>query len=203
MDIKRQDYTRQGTNRSKGSQYNLGKIVFSEQNQKEYEKAFNEGRCFRCLLKGHKRNQCREPIRCFKCKKLGHKSSWCKAERESEVIKPTREYHSATTIPTKTYAQAVTQHKEPVQQAKQTLPAYKTKPKQQTSSNRVTMEDFLDVRPEESHVFMPTTDELRPQNEYLRVTGMVVMVQGASDPNMAGSIARRFARQFGGITTPL
>lgn len=70
------------------SQANQGKSFASKEIQEEYERAFKERRCFRCLGKGHIKAYCREPMCCFKCKGYGHNSGRCgKFTRQQLPIK--------------------------------------------------------------------------------------------------------------------
>lgn len=63
--------------------FNPGKRV---QIQQAYQRAFKDGRCLRCLGKGHRKAQCRELVRCFNCNALGHQSGWC----NDNIPKPTK-----------------------------------------------------------------------------------------------------------------
>ena len=58
-------------------------------------------------------------------------------------------------------------------------------------------EPFLNERPDESHVFSAARGTLRPENEYLDRTGMIIMLQGAPTPDLPRDIARTFARRHG------
>lgn len=56
---------------------------------------------------------------------------------------------------------------------------------------------FLNKRPEESHVFSAPREVLRPENEHLNITGMIIMLQGAPTPDLPRDIAITFARFHG------
>lgn len=155
--------------------------------KKMYQAAFNEKRCLRCLSKGHKRFQCREPIRCYKCKCSGHQAGSCRGvnAKAGNVIKPVRRHyptHTSSTENRKTYAQIVKN----LQTQQNTEPL-----------SQMEVEPFADVRPHMTQVFAPTREFLRPQNEFLDSTGMIVMVQGGQSPDLPREIARVLARRFG------
>lgn len=155
-----------------------------------YERAFKERRCLRCLGKDHKRAQCREPVRCFSCNCLGHKSGRCNKRNPRQPIK---EIQAKVCVERKvvhdhTYAQAVRAKEKAVPRAP---------PQPKEVQPPPAMEPFWDVRPEERQVFMHHEEGLRPQVDYLRHTGMVVMTQGPATALHPAQIARRLARRFG------
>lgn len=71
------------------------------------------------------------------------------------------------------------------------------KPKLVTKMDFDEEEPFLNERPDESHVFTAPRGALRPENEYLDRTGMIIMLQGAPTPDLPRLIARKFARIHG------
>ncbi|KAF3340752.1 Zinc knuckle [Carex littledalei] len=50
------------------------------------EELLSQGRCFRCLEKGHRRFQCVGNLRCLKCRKVGHTARNC-----TQIIQPHQE----------------------------------------------------------------------------------------------------------------
>lgn len=166
-----------------------GRFVASEV-QIAYKSAMKEGRCLRCLSKGHKRAQCRDPIRCFKCKSLGHQSGRCRqlSRGERAIKREQRGSARITKFVTKehSFLQALT--------TDETLP---TKTVAQKEMDFEEEEPFLNERPDESHVYSAARGALRPENEYLDRTGMIIMLQGAPTPDLPRDIARTFARRHG------
>lgn len=168
---------------SRGNNTNsLTKGFATQQNQKAYMRAFRERRCFKCLAKDHQKYQCREPFRCFQCGGYGHKAGSCRTiTKEKPSIKPNTNPARKRT-PDISYS-AILKHN------KNQTDLHKT--------NNETMEPFWEERPEEMEVYCATRDYLRPQNEFLESTGMIVMMRGAQIPDMEREIARYFARTFG------
>lgn len=186
---------RQNNRRDVADQQYLGKRknppkggFVADEIQKAYHIAFKERRCFRCLSKSHKKAQCREPLRCFKCKHLGHQMGrWTKKTNPSDLsIKEDPRVHCRVKKPSEqaqTYAQVVKQ-----QFQTNTEPAREM---------QMEPEPFADARPDERNVFTPAREYLRPQNEFLDRTAMIVMVQGPPLPDLPRDIARSFARHHG------
>lgn len=87
----------------------IRRLFSSEEIQKAYTRAFNEGRCFRCLAKDHKKWQCREQARCFKCDGIGHNSGRCSFKKENVVKRQPEQRGKAPekTQEGQTYAQIV------------------------------------------------------------------------------------------------
>lgn len=168
---------------SRGNNTNsLTKGFATQQNQKAYMRAFRERRCFKCLAKDHRKYQCRESFRCFQCGGYGHKAGSCRTiTKEKPSIKPNTNPARKRT-PDISYS-AILKHN------KNQTDLHKT--------NNETMEPFWEERPEEMEVYCATRDYLRPQNEFLESTGMIVMMRGAQIPDMEREIARYFARTFG------
>ncbi|KAF3324266.1 Zinc finger protein GIS2 [Carex littledalei] len=44
---------------------------------KDHAWLWQQGRCFNCFLKGHKKQQCKKPIKCLHCNRDGHKQNQC------------------------------------------------------------------------------------------------------------------------------
>lgn len=178
------DGSRRGNQWSGQAKMSGKKVYSSEETQRAYAKAFNEGRCFRCLARDHKKWQCREPVRCFKCDGLGHSSGRCTFKKPEVDKRQVDAKGKATEIAVKqrsnhTYAQIV--------QPPSTKPLVRAEK----------MEPFLNVRPAETQVFFPPREGLRPQNQYLHTTGMVVMVEGEPAPDIPHILARRLAGMHG------
>lgn len=191
----KQGITRQYRHTSSGgtNQGPVKRRFLAQEVKQEYERAFKEGRCFRCLSRNHKQIQCREPLRCFKCKGIGHKYGGCKLPEKARENQPIKNNQSARKVEPKiTYAQVVkqTDQRHPV--------AEKDKGKKTQSTEGVSMDDLWHECPEESHVYVSDHQELLPENRYLRHTGMIVMTEGHAQPDLLGLFARRLARQFGG-----
>lgn len=166
-----------------------GRFV-SKEVQIAFNSAFKEGRCLRCLAKGHKRAQCRDPIRCFKCKSLGHHSGSCR--QFNRVGNPIKRDQRDSARPTR----FVTKHNSFVQvlTKENALP---TKTNSKTEMDIEEEEPFLNERPDEAQVFTAARGELRPENEHLDRTGVIIMLQGAPTPDLPREIARTFARVHG------
>ena len=187
----------QGQTESRRGVTNLAdkRAFIRRETEEAYQKAFKEGKCFRCLSKDHKRANCREPVRCFKCNRIGHKYGGCKIQQQ-EIKRQYRpqqykypQHHGIS------YAGVL----KPSEKAPNlTQPETTVKSKRGAPPGKVSMDDLWEVRPEETHVYMPIREGLRPQNMDLRCAGLVVMTQGQPTADIPGLLAHRLARQFGG-----
>lgn len=180
-----------------------------KETEEAYKIAFKEGRCFRCLSKDHKRASCREPVRCFKCKGIGHKYGGCryqpkqelKSQQNPPLYKHTQHhgvsYAGVLKPPYLNKRSNLEVTEKPQIPVKPKAPQTEPKNKKAATLGKVNMDDLWEVRPEETQVYMPIREELRPQNMNLWRTGMVVMTQGPPTDDIPGLLARRLSRQYG------
>ncbi|KAF3337037.1 hypothetical protein FCM35_KLT17624 [Carex littledalei] len=136
---------------------------FSAQVHPEFNRAIRENRCFRCLVTGHQRVQCKEPPKCFKCLKFRHYSSYCKQPIKASKV---------TTVPTKpkTHLRA---------NSFQTyLDAVKGKPTMEL------IEEFWNARPEEEDVYLTSAHVLRPDTEFLGSATYVSLDRGQQSADL-------------------
>lgn len=90
----------------------MKKRFWSEEVEKAYAKAFKERLYLRCLSKGHKQAQCRDPMLCFKCKGVGHNFGRCTKGKDPPTNKEPPKRGPATPVQqNRTYAQIVVDQK--------------------------------------------------------------------------------------------
>lgn len=144
-----------------------------------YDRAFKEGKCFRCLASGHRKAQCRDPIRCFKCLKLGDSSSRCSGpiKQTEPRVKPNYQGGNSGRHQS-TYANIV---------------------KGKIHAQRRPMEEeFWDERPEEEEIFLPPRTALRPDNLYLQKAAWVKLQAGTMKDEVLYELKRVLVVRHGG-----
>ncbi|KAF3336708.1 hypothetical protein FCM35_KLT19294 [Carex littledalei] len=161
---------------------------------KQIELLKAQGRCFRCLDRGHKKLQCRNSIRCIKCRGYGHTSRKCVAPG-APPINPAHSPSHSHTIPPAHTPPVNTNHENPSASIHQ--PA---------TSQSVTMDldnwetlpmlspNTLPARGPPLKVFFPPNDNMRSPNLLLDRSAVVLLGPGA---DIVGQLPRRIAAAIG------
>ena len=142
-----------------------------------------QGRCFKCLEKGHNKNQCRNAFKCHKCQGIGHQSSRCTLLNKSPTTNRT----------TQQEIKYQTHHKPP--------PELENKTNTMNLENWETMElispEYVNVgREDDVRVFMPARADLRPANEALARAAIVMTGPRANERTLPHRLAANLAVYF-------
>ncbi|KAF3325376.1 Zinc knuckle [Carex littledalei] len=168
-----------------------------------------QGKCFKCLLKGHRKFECTREIKCHRCNKSGHVSAICKSP-----VRINGEVKRAPTISSNTQPLKINTHiQRPIQQSPLVAPE---RPQRETSNNtkekpNTGAMDYLanwetmplidpqyvgNHRPTYRRVFLTKRDTLAPANEFLERSAIVLTGPNHNTPTLAYSIVRKMATLF-------
>ncbi|KAF3341551.1 hypothetical protein FCM35_KLT00189 [Carex littledalei] len=127
-----------------------------------------QGRCFKCLEKGHNKAQCRNIFKCHKCHGVGHRASHC--------VRANRTFSTNRAIPQQTNHQ---NHYNPIPATEQTTQPEKTTTKMDFQNweamEMLSPEYMNNAREDDVRVFMPADDTLRPTNDALSRAAVVMI----------------------------
>lgn len=191
---------------------------------KSREDLLAQGRCFRCLEKGHRSFQCRGKLKCLKCGQIGHKAGRC-AEQKTEGAQPTAVKPQPTTILQNTErvknategvkerlnntevinAQPITPETHPtINQAFVLV----TQTQEQTKEHEMDMladwenmpltdaAYMQDGRVDDVRVFLPKRNTPNPATEFLDRSAIIMTGPNQNDAQLIRRITNKLARQF-------
>ncbi|KAF3320205.1 Cellular nucleic acid-binding protein [Carex littledalei] len=160
--------------------------------QQHHTWLLKQGRCLKCCLRGHTKQQCTRPTKCFHCNKEGHMSRQCKLRLIND--KPP----TSAATPIKTTAEQPTQahqenranhlHNNHLKHMENT-PAWET-------MDLMDPDDFEDGRRESLRVFLPPRSQLRPINSFLERSALVLAGPHQINRYVAHRLAVTLANYF-------
>lgn len=151
----------------------------------------NQGRCLKCFLKGHTKQQCIRQIKCLTCNKEGHISKQCKSN--SINAKPTKPHR----CPINAQTQPSQEHKQPPQ-----TQVHKQQFRQMENNPNWETMDLMDPdnleagRRESMRVYLPPKGQLRPVNSYLDRSALVLSGPHQISRYLAHRLAVKLANYF-------
>ncbi|KAF3325498.1 hypothetical protein FCM35_KLT10569 [Carex littledalei] len=138
-----------------------------------------EGRCFKCLERGHTQFQCRNGVKCHHCHGIGHISKICTAARKKPINLQGTEPQHLNNITT-----------EQPTAKEMDLETWETAP--------MLSPNLIGIRAPELRVFFPPNDNLRSPNTLLHRSAVVLIgPRAAAVPDLHGRIATAVATTFG------
>ncbi|KAF3340854.1 Zinc knuckle [Carex littledalei] len=146
-----------------------------------------EGRCFKCLERGHTQFQCRNGVKCHNCHAIGHISRRCKETPKTPISAlPAQKQHLPNTV-TDQPNNTTTQHHTHTQMD---LENWETAP--------MLNPDLIGPRAPELRVFFPPNDNIRSPNTLLHRSAVVLIGPRAATVNQFhGRVATAIATIFG------
>ncbi|KAF3339330.1 Zinc knuckle [Carex littledalei] len=142
-----------------------------------------EGRCFKCLDRGHTQFNCRNGVKCHNCHGIGHISKICTAARKKHInLQGTEPQHLKNRTTEQPTEQPTAKEMD--------LETWETAP--------MLSPNLIGIRAPKLRVFFPPNDNLRSSNALLH-RSVVVLIgpRAAAVPDLHGRIATAVATTFG------
>ncbi|XP_037406051.1 uncharacterized protein LOC119268500 [Triticum dicoccoides] len=154
-----------------------------------------QGRCCRCLHRGHRAESCRDPIRCSRCLQNGHKSRGCKnnwkplSSLDSLRVPPPPLPRPSASLANRVAPPRLGRGWETSAQ----------RPLLQSNATAAVMQRMGDaaLRPEEDFVVVPATPEMQAEAAILASNCAVAWLEGARQDIPCHQVAAELATALG------
>ncbi|KAF3328199.1 hypothetical protein FCM35_KLT06805 [Carex littledalei] len=186
--------------------YNRPRQEAVSQLSKWNETLLKQGRCFKCLAKGHRSFQCTGKIKCLKCTLTGHTVGSCKKELPAPTInRGVDRGVKAHQVSIKENNPPKQPHTTPIEQTPQTNRQKSTIKEQAPTMDplanweTMTLNDpryVNDSRVDGGRVFLPNRVGFAPGNEFLSRSAVVLTGPNQNNRHLAHSITRKLAHHF-------
>ncbi|KAF3325155.1 hypothetical protein FCM35_KLT10226 [Carex littledalei] len=158
----------------------------------QHTSLLQQGRCLKCFLRGHTKQQCTRLVKCFQCNKAGHTAKRCKLSTINAKSP------NGTTHPIKVTT-VQPQHTQPTNRVPNSATNQLKHMENVTNWEIMDLmdpDDFEDGRRESLRVFLPPRSALRPINSFLERSALVLAGPHQINRYVAHRLAVTLANYF-------
>ncbi|KAE8793295.1 hypothetical protein D1007_32136 [Hordeum vulgare] len=152
-----------------------------------------QGRCCRCLPRGHRAGSCRDPIRCSRCLQNGHKARGCRnswkplSSIDGSAVPPPPLPRATTAPAQETAPRSGCGCESPAQ----------SPPLLQQPLLQMERHGDASTRPDEEFVIVPATPEMQTESALLSSNAAVAWLEGARQDVSCSQVGTKIAAALG------